>query len=57
MYLISHNAFVDPDQQVVEDKVLHLTTDMINQVVGQGGDAVKRDCPHLGRLCGGCVIL
>ncbi|KAG6357076.1 hypothetical protein INS49_014953 [Diaporthe citri] len=56
-YLTSKGAFVEPEEQVVENKVLYLTTDMINQVLEQGGDAVKRDCPHPGRLCGGCVIL
>lgn len=37
---------------------LKVTTDMINHVLGQGRDAVKRDCPHGGgKMCGGCVIL
>lgn len=56
-YLTNKGAFVQPEEEVVEDKVLYLTTDMINHVLEQGSDAVKRDCPNPGRLCGGCVIL
>lgn len=56
-YLTSKGAFVESEEQVVEDKVLYLTTDMINEVLEQGRNAVKRDCPHPGSLCGGCVIL
>lgn len=56
-YLISKGAFLEPDQQVVENQVLHLTTEMINQVLEQGSDAMKRDCPNPGRLCGGCVVM
>lgn len=56
-YLTNKGAFVEPEEGVVEDKVLYLTTDMINHVLEQGSDAVKRDCPNPGRLCGGCVIL
>lgn len=56
-YLTNKGAFVEPEEGVVEDKVLYLTIDMINHVLEQGSDAVKRDCPNPGRLCGGCVIL
>lgn len=56
-YLKAKGAFVEPDQQAVEEKALYLTTEMINEALKQGSDAVKRDCPHPGRLCGGCVIL
>lgn len=56
-FLNSKGAFVEGDEQGLEDKVLYLTTEMINEVLGQGSDAVKRDCPHKGRLCGGCAMM
>lgn len=56
-YLNANGAFDQSSQKEVENKVLYLTTDMINDVLAQGGRAVRRDCPHKGKLCGGCVIL
>lgn len=56
-YLISKGAVGKPGEQVVEDKILYLTADMINEVLNEGSNAVKRDCPHGGKICGGCVIL
>ena len=56
-HLMANGAFVDPDQQDVEHKILYLTTGVINQVLAQDSDVVRRDRPHPGKPCGGCVIL
>ncbi|KAK7706320.1 hypothetical protein SLS64_007660 [Diaporthe eres] len=55
-YLISRGAFVDPEEPVVEDKFKYLTADMIDYLEEEW-EVEKRDCPHKGKLCGGCVIL
>lgn len=57
-YLRSNWAFVFeiPRQRMVW-RIGNVTVDMINHVLEKGSDAVKRDCPHPGQLCGGCVIL
>lgn len=57
-YLTSNWAFVTeiPRQREVW-RIGNVTVEMINHVLEQGSDAVKRDCPHQGQLCGGCVIL
>ncbi|KKY36375.1 hypothetical protein UCDDA912_g03635 [Diaporthe ampelina] len=39
-HLMANGAFVDPDQQDVEHKILYLTTGVINQVLAQDSDVV-----------------
>lgn len=57
-YLTSNWAFVmEPYRQMRVERIGNVTVEMINHVLEQGSDAVKRDCPHPGQLCGGCVIL
>lgn len=53
-YLVKHGAF--NESTLIKEKTVSITTDLINRVLSQGGEAVK-DCPGGGRLCGGCVIL
>ncbi|KAK2602113.1 hypothetical protein N8I77_008673 [Diaporthe amygdali] len=57
-YLTDKGAFAETDEKKVKDKVVYLTTDLIKEVLSKGVYAVqRRDCPHKGRICGGCVIL
>lgn len=57
-YLESNYAFVlEIPRQTMVWRIGNVTVEMINHVLEQGSDAVKRDCPHPGQLCGGCVIL
>lgn len=57
-YLKSNGAFVfEMFRPSMVERIGNVTIEMINHVLEKGNDAVKRDCPHPGQLCGGCVIL
>lgn len=52
-YLTQKGTFEGNDAGEIENNTITITTEMIESVVGLGA----LDCPHKGRLCGGCVIL
>lgn len=56
LYLDANGAFENEDAGEIETKTVIISTDMINRVLSDGLLSIQ-DCPHRGRMCGGCVIL
>lgn len=51
--LWENGVFEASDSAQIEQKAITVTTEMVQNAISIGA----LDCPHKGRMCGGCVIL